>query len=264
MLFSECLASMQPQNGGWSAVIGEDWTQGRATFGGLVGALGNEAMRRLVPQDRELREIETVFVGPTMAGPVRIEAQILRVGKAVTIANAIVMSAGKISATLTGIYGTDRTAALSLVPTTAANVRPVEDLPDPGVLSHLGGRSFLQHFGFRWAEGTRPFSGSSSRKAKIYVRHEDSAALTESHVVALVDCIPSVVLQLMPTVAPSSSLSWSLQFLRHDYSFAPAAWWRIDAEVDSAANGYSCESSLILDPNGAPAAISRQLVAVFG
>jgi acyl-CoA thioesterase len=264
MLFSECLASMQPQNAGWSAVIGEDWTQGRATFGGLVGALGNEAMRRLVPPDRPLRELKTVFVGPTLAGPVRIEAQILRVGKAVTIANAQLSSAGKISATLTGIYGADRTAALSLAPMAASNVRPVEDVPDPGELLHLGGRSFLQHFGFRWAEGSRPFSGSSSRRAKIYVRHKDSAALSESHIVALVDCIPSVVLQLMPTDAPSSSLTWSLQFLRHDYSFAAAAWWRIDAEVDSAANGYSCESSLILDPNGVPAAISRQLVAVFG
>jgi acyl-CoA thioesterase len=264
MLFSQCLASMRPQDGGWSAVIGEDWTQGRATFGGLVGALGNEAMRRLVPADRELRELQTVFIGPTMAGPVRVEAQILRVGKAVTIANATLMSAGKVSATLTGMYGADRTAALSLAPVTATHVPRVEDLPDPSALSHLGGRSFLQHFGFRWAEGARPFSGSPSRKAKIYVRHKDSAALTESHVVALVDCIPSVVLQLMPAPAPSSSLTWSLQFLRHDYSFAPEAWWRIDAEVDSAANGYSCESSLILDPNGTPAAISRQLVAVFG
>jgi acyl-CoA thioesterase len=264
MLFSECLASMQPQDGGWSAVIGEDWTQGRATFGGLVGALCNEAMRRLVPQDRQLRELQTVFVGPALAGPVRIEAQILRVGKAVTIANARLLSGGKIAATLTGVYGTDRTAALTLAPMAASNVPPVEGLPKPDVLSHLGVRSFLQHFDFRWAEGSRPFSGSSSRKAKIYVRHLDSAALTESHVVALVDCIPSVVLQLMPAAAPSSSLTWSLQILRHDYSFAPAAWWRIDAEVDSAANGYACESSLILDPNGVPAAISRQLVAVFG
>ena len=255
---------MQRQDGGWSAFIGEDWGQGRATFGGLVGALGNEAMRRLVPADRQLRDLETVFVGPTTAGPVRIEAQILRVGKAVTIANARLINNGQISATLTGIYGADRSAALTLLPMAATQVQPAVDLPEPDVLSHLGGRSFLQHFGFRWAEGTRPFSGSSSRRAKIYVRHKDDAALTESHVVALVDCIPSVVLQMMPTAAPSSSLTWSLQVLRHDYSFAPAAWWRIDAEVDSAANGYSCESSLILDPNGVPAAVSRQLVAVFG
>jgi hypothetical protein len=55
-----------------------------------------------------------------------------------------------------------------------------------------------------------------------------------------------------------------VQFLRHDYSFAPDAWWRIDAEVNSAGSGYSCESCVLIDPAGAPAAVARQMVAVFG
>ncbi len=264
MLFSQTLASMQLQDGGWGAVIGEDWSQGRATFGGLVAALGNEGMRRLVSAERPLRALETVFVGPTMAGPVRIEAEVLRIGKAVTIASARLWSDEKVSATLTGIYGAARAAAISIAPTTATDVRRVEDLPAFAAPSNLGATAFLQHFDFRWAEGKGPFAASSSSRTKIYVRHQDSAALTESHLIALIDCIPSVVLQRMSTVVPSSSLTWSLQLLRHDYSFAPAAWWRIDADVDSAADGYTCESSVILDPAGVPAAISRQLVAVFG
>jgi acyl-CoA thioesterase len=263
MLFSETLASMQPLDRGWRAHIGEDWSQGRATFGGMVAALGNEAMRRLVPADRELRGLETTFVGPALAGEVRIEAEVLRVGKAVTIASARLWSDAKIAATLTGVYGSARATALSIAPTVAAGVRPVEGLPQPA-LADMGGPSFLQHFGFRWAEGTRPFTGSSLRTSKTYVRHKDPAPLTESHVVALIDCIPSVVLQLMSIPAPSSSLTWTLQFLRHDYSFSPEAWWRIDAEVNSAGNGYSCESCVLLDPSGEPAAVARQMVAVFG
>jgi acyl-CoA thioesterase len=82
--------------------------------------------------------------------------------------------------------------------------------------------------------------------------------------VALIDCIPSVILQLMSTPAPSSSLTWTVQFLRHDYSFAPGAWWRIDVEVNSAGSGYSCESCVLIDPRGTPAAVARQMVAVFG
>jgi acyl-CoA thioesterase len=263
MLFAETLASIQPQDRGWRAAIGEDWSQGRATFGGVVAALGNEAMRRLVPPDRQLRELSTVFVGPTLAGPVHIEAEVLRVGRAVTIASARLWSADKIAATLTGTYGAARSAAISLLPTAPAGVARVEDLPDPGPALDTG-VSFLQHFGFRWAEGTRPFTGSALRKSKTYVRHRDPGALTESHVVALVDCIPSVVLQMMNTAAPSSSLTWNVQFIKHDFSFAPDAWWRIDAEVDAAADGYACESCVVLDPSGAPAAFSRQMVAVFG
>jgi acyl-CoA thioesterase len=263
MQFSETLASMQPLDRGWRAHIGEDWSQGRATFGGMVAALGNEAMRRLVPADRELRGLETTFVGPALAGEVRIEAEVLRVGKAVTIASARLWSDGKIAATLTGVYGSARATALSITPSVAAGVRPALDLPEQSG-ADMGGPSFVRHFGYRWAEGARPFAGSSLRTSKTYVRHKDPAPLTESHVVALIDCIPSVVLQLMTTPAPSSSLTWTLQFLRHDYSFSPEAWWRIDAEVDSAGSGYSCESCILLDPLGEPAAVARQMVAVFG
>jgi acyl-CoA thioesterase len=206
VLFSETLASMQPQSSGWRAHIGEDWSQGRATFGGMVAALCNEAMRRLVPADRELRGLDTTFAGPALVGEVSIDAEVLRAGKAVTIARSRLWSDGKVAATLTGIYGAARTTALSLAPAVAAGVPAVEDLPESpaGV---IGGPSFVQHFAYRWAEGTRPFAGSSLRTAKIYVRHKDPAPLTESHVVALIDSIPSVVLQLMTTVAPSSSLT---------------------------------------------------------
>jgi acyl-CoA thioesterase len=263
MLFSETLATMQPRDGGWRAFIGEDWSQGRATFGGMVAALGNEAMRRLVPEDRALRGLDTTFVGPALAGEVDIDAEILRVGKAVTIARARLWSDGKIAATLTGIYGMARATALSITPSVAAGVHPALDFPQRSP-ADMGGPSFARHFAYRWAEGAQPFAGSSLRTSKTYVRHQDPAPLTESHVVALIDCIPSVVLQLMSAPAPSSSLTWTLQFLRHDYSFAPEAWWRIDAEVNSAGSGYSCESCVLLDPNGAPAAVARQMVAVFG
>jgi acyl-CoA thioesterase len=262
MLFSQTLASIRPQGKDWTATIGDDWSQGRATFGGMVAALGNEAMRRLVPADRPLRELETVFVGPAPAGLVRIEAEVLRVGKAVTVAVARLWSDDKIAAALSGIYGAARDSAIAIAATAAPGVPPVRELPTTP--RPAGAPAFLQHFDLRWAEGALPFTGSSLSTSKIYVRHLDSSKLTESHVIALVDCIPSVIVQIMSSVAPSSSLTWTTQFLKHDYDFAPDAWWRIDAQIDAAADGYSCESCVLLDPNGRAAAVSRQIVAFFG
>jgi acyl-CoA thioesterase len=264
MQFSQTMASMQASPAGWSAEIGEDWSQGRATFGGMVAALGNEAMRRLVPTDRQLRGLETVFVGPTLAGTVHIEAQVLRVGRVVSIASARLWSAGRITATLTGIYGAPRSSAVSILPHATSGVLKAQELADSFFPMEEGGPAFLQHFGMRFAEGSRPFTGSTVPRSKAYIRHRDTAALTESHVVALIDCTPSPVMQMMTTPAPSSSVTWTLQFLRHDYSFRPEAWWRIDTDVNSAGDGYSCESTVVLDPNGRPAAFSRQLVSVFG
>jgi acyl-CoA thioesterase len=264
MLFSEALASIKPAAEGWIAQVEADWSQGRATFGGMVAALGNEAMRFLVPADRRLRGLDVTFVGPVLAGSVGLDAQILRVGKAVTIAQARVTSDGQTAATLTGIYGHARAVSLNIAPVPAAAVRPVEELPEASSTPWVSSPGFLQHFGMRWAEGARPFSGSSARSSKVYIRHRDPSALTESHIVALIDCIPPPILQMMTTQAPHSSMTWTLEFLRHDYDFSPQAWWRIDTEVKASADGYCQEASVVMDPNGVPMVFSRQLVAVFG
>jgi acyl-coenzyme A thioesterase PaaI-like protein len=182
MLFSQTLASIQPQDKGWSAIVGEDWSQGRATFGGMVAALGNEAMRRLVPADRKLRGLETVFAGPALAGAVRIEAEVLRVGNAVTIASARVWSADKIAATLTGTYGIARSTAMSASPTAAVGVPAVQNLPEK-TTGAGGAPAFAQHFDLRWAEGAWPFSGSSLNRSKI----GDSANAEHARAVELAD-----------------------------------------------------------------------------
>jgi Thioesterase-like superfamily len=262
MLFSETLRSLKPSAAGWKADIGEDWSQGRATFGGLVAALGNEAMRQQVAADRPLRGLNVTFAGPVIAGAVDIDAQVLRVGGAATIAHANLSSANAIAATLTGVYGSARSTSITIAPAAAETACPVEDLPDSFLPA--GGPSFLQHFRVRWAEGTRPYTSTPLRRSKAYIRHRDCGALTESHVVALIDCIPSPVLQMMSKPAPASSMIWTLELLSHDYSFAVDEWWRIDTEVSSSVDGYASQTSLISNPAGVAAAYSRQLVAVFG
>ncbi len=263
MLFTEILASMRSDGAGYAAEIGGEWLQGRAVFGGLATALGNQAMRRLVPADRLLRGLEITFVAPVLPGTVRIETDVLRVGRAVSIAQARLFSAGQLATTLTGIYGASRPAAISIEPPPPSGVPSADALQD-AVLPR-GAPAFLQHFAMRWAEASRLFSGVNSKRSKVYLRHRDAAAAqTESGVIALIDCVPTPVLQMMTTPAQSSSLTWTLEFIRHDFSFAADAWWRVDTDVGSAGNGYSSHSTLVLDPNGVPAAFSRQLVAVFG
>ena len=214
---------MQPLCSGWRAHIGEDWSQGRATFGGMVAALCNEAMRRLVPADRELRGLDTTFAGPALVGEVNIDAEVLRAGKAVTIARSRLWSDGKIAATLTGIYGAARTTALPRANRRCRRARRRGCWTSPPSWAAHPSCSICLPLG----EGTRPFAGSSLAP-KIYVRHRDPAPL-RVHVVALVDSILGGPAAHDHRRA-SSSLTWTVQLLRHDFSFAPNAWWRIDAE----------------------------------
>jgi acyl-CoA thioesterase len=265
MLFSETLQSLRPTDSGFRADIGEDWSQGRATFGGLVAAIGNEAMRRNVPMERQLRGLNVTFAAPVVPGVVDVETRELRVGKVVTIAQAELISAGAVAATMTGIYGSARVPSV-VIRAEAAQAAPptVENLSETVFRPDVGLPAFLQHFALRWAEGTRPFTATPLNRSKAYIRHRDSVSLSESHVIALIDVIPSPVLQMMSKPAPASSLIWTLEFLRHDYQFPADAWWRIDTQVPSSVDGYASQASVVLNPDGIPAAFSQQLVAVFG
>jgi acyl-CoA thioesterase len=264
MLFSETLATLRSSGSAFTADVGDDWSQGRATFGGMVAALGNEAMRRRVPMDRPLRGLNVTFVAPVFPGLVHIDTRVLRVGKVVTIAQAELISADAVAATMTGVYGSARATSIVIEPARAGDAPRAEDLAESAYPPAAGGPAFLQHFALRWAEGTRPFTATPLSRSKAYIRHREAATLSESHVIALIDVIPSPVLQMMSKAAPASSLVWTLEFLRHDHQFDAGAWWRIDTEVPSSKDGYASQSSVLLNPNGVPMALSQQLVAVFG
>lgn len=262
MQFSEILDSIGATGDECQVAVSDDWLQGRATFGGLVAAVGNEAMRKLVPRDRPLRSLQTTFIGPASAGTWRMRARVLRVGRAVTLAQCEVFDGDQIAAVQVGVYGMDRESAVLVKPPAVDPPRQVDEINE---IRYSPERSpaFIQHFALRVAEGAKPFTSTRS-PTKIFIRHRDPAPLSESHVVCLVDCIPTPALSMYRAPAPGSSLVWMLEFFEHDLEFSPAAWWRIDTDIDAATGGYVNQTGLLHDPNGRPVALSRQLFAVFG
>lgn len=264
MQFSETLRTLVAADQEFTITAGEDWGQGRAIFGGLVAAAGNEAMRQLVPRDRQLRSLQTTFVGPAPAGTWRIRPRILRVGKAVTLAHCEILDGEHVLATQVGVYGGPRPSAVSVnARAAAAAPRAVDDINEVRFRPELGFPAFTQHFAMRWSQGAKPFTSEQS-PTKAFIRHRDPAPLTESHIVALVDCIPTPAISMFKTPAPASSLVWTLEFIEHEFDFAPDRWWRIDTDLDAARDGYVQQSGVLIDPDGRPFALTRQLSVVFG
>lgn len=262
MTFSEILQTLRADGNSYRVDITEDWGQGRATFGGLVTAVANEALRQLVPRERPLRSLQTTFVGPAAAGTWQLAPSVLRIGKAVTIARCDVMDHEQIVATVVGVYGGARPSAVSVKPQPVTAARKVHDLRE--VQFKDGAPQFIQHFAVRWAEGAKPFSGSQRTPTKAFIRHREPQPLTESHIVALIDCIPTPAMSMFLAPAPSSSLVWTLEFFEHRFDFPADAWWRIDTDIDAAGEGYVNQSAVLNDPDGRPVALTRQLFAVFG
>jgi acyl-CoA thioesterase len=243
--------------------IDGSWTQGRATFGGVVAAIGNHAMRKLVPADRPLRSLQTTFVGPASApGRWRMDTRILRVGKAVTSVHCQIVDEGQVAAVLVGVYGAPRESVVDVRPTPLTAARPVETLNEvrntPAMLQ------FLQYFAIRWSEGAPPYTAAPRTPTKAFIHHRDPAPTSESHVIALIDCIPTPALSMFKAPAPASSLVWTLEFFEHRFDYPHDAWWRIDTDIEAAGEGYVHQTGVLNNPDGRPIALSRQLFAVFG
>jgi acyl-CoA thioesterase len=257
MHFSAILDSIRFAGSTGHVTVAEDWSQGRATYGGLVAAVGNAVLRRLVPAERLLRSLQTTFIGPAGATTWRIEAQVLRVGKAVTLARCDIVDGEQVAATLVGVYGGPRRSVINVRPAAKPAADGMHELKFPAQQAP----AFLQHFDVRWTDN---YSHGKRTATQAFIRHRDRTALTESHVVGLVDCIPSPALMMIDAFAPGSSLIWTLEFFEHTFAFGPEQWWRLDTRIDAAADGYVNQTGLLLDPNGTPVALTRQLFTIFG
>jgi acyl-CoA thioesterase len=239
------------------------WRQGRATFGGLVVALGLKAMIVQVEPERRPRALQAAFVGPVAAGPVEVAAKVLRRGRAATQVEAEVLQEGQVVCSALGSFGADRPSGLAVAGPALPGLPLPDHLPElpylPGVTPE-----FTQRFAYRFAVGELPYSGSPSRSMGGFCRlREPAREAAPEHVVVLVDAWPAPLVPMLPRPAPSSSLTWSLELVTPTAGASTADWWPFLAEVDHAAGGYGHVRGTLWTPDGRLAALSRQTVVVF-
>lgn len=240
------------------------WAQGRATFGGLVAAAGLRAMRHAVEPQRAPRSLHITFVAPVAPGEAEIRVTPLRQGKSATVVQADVMQGGAVCTVIVGSFGAERQSELRL----EAPPRPLAVPPEAGpAFSHIEGVTpvFTQHYRYRWVIGGLPYSGSHERAIGGWCSYaHEREAVAHEHILGLVDAWPPTVLPNMTTPAPGSSLNWAIQFLPWSPGARAGEWWFYRAEADAAGDGYAHTRAVLWDPQGRPAALSSQTVAIFG
>ena len=96
--------------------IPEDWMQGRAGYGGLVGALALKSMRGRVSSERKVRSLLIAFVGPVGPDEFAIRSRVLREGKSVSQVEAQVVQAGQVCCSVLGSFGADRDSVVRIEP----------------------------------------------------------------------------------------------------------------------------------------------------
>lgn len=266
---------------GGTVEVEQGWTQGRAIFGGLSGALMVSAMKGRIadlaastgkPETvPPLRAVTVAFIGPATPGPVEIEAEILRVGSNVTQCQATLRQSGEVVATALAAFGRRRESALSVVPP-----HPAPEMPEPGTIEPFPYIENLTPEFYRFVElrmvgGQVPFSGSESDGLSGWTSlREAPERFREEHLVLLADAWPPAPLQMLDGFAPGSSLTWTLELIGEigvGPDPAPGeddAVFAYEATTDSARDGYAHTHAMVWRPDGELVAISRQSITIFG
>ncbi len=239
-----------------------DWGQGRATYGGLVGAVAARALESTAP-DRPLRSMMVSFVGPVSPGPVELEIEPLRAGRSATHASVRVRQEGTIRAAVLGCLGQDRPSILSETGPRAPDMTPPDDLPSVPFMEGIM-PAFVRHVHMRFAVGDPPYSGRRSEALGGYCRFRVPTRRVDAALMAaLADIWPAPVIPWLDRPAPASSMTWNLEIVHLDETLPPDAWWTYRAVTEAAEHGYVHFRAELWDANGRLAAVSRQLAAVF-
>lgn len=258
-MFSDLLASATVDNG-LRIDVPNDWAQGRSVFGGLQGALAVRAMRSDVPTT-PLRTLQVTFIAP-VAGTLHARTSVLRAGTSATHVEARIFGAdGALATVAVGVFGRARQSAVAVVP------RPPVEVAATGIemprMSGIG-PAFLEHFTARWLRGAFPASGTTETRHLIEVGLIDSVVTaTEYHAIAIADFVPPLALAMLKTLANGSTLTWMLELVTDRFDTSLTGW-RVDGELIAARDGYTNQSVMLWAPDGTPAALSRQSMAVFG
>jgi acyl-CoA thioesterase len=250
---------------GEELVMPASWAQGRATFGGLISALLFDRMEHLVAPGRAMRSMQVSFVGPVEPGvPATFHADLLREGRAVSQVQGRIVQKGEPRLVSMASFGGDRDSAVRVEGLPAPEAIPAEQCQG---LPYIEGVTpeFTQHIEMRWAFGHMPFTGKGGREMGGWMRfREPPEAISDAHLVALVDAWPAPVLPHLEARVPASSLSWALDILHPRPAIEPGDWLLYKATIDQAGEGYCHFQASIWTPSGELVALSRQTVTVFG
>lgn len=259
------ISTLFAQAQGQEVDIPDQFGQGRATLGGLVGGILFAHLHQAVGIDKPPRSVTVSFVGPVESGvKAQLSAEIFRQGKSVTHGQAKLLQDGQVKATLLGSFGGDRTsnvACSAVEPPPSKSPEEALKLPYiPGVVPE-----FIQQFDIRIGSGDMPYSGGAPDFSG-YMRFGEpwqEGDFSLAHLVTLVDVWPPSIIPVLKAPAPVSSLAWTMEFIQPLSDETIRTLWHYAVKTDFAAAGYSHSRANIWNERGELMVISRQTVTVF-
>lgn len=263
-LFEQIPPFSQPLAPIVGVVVPSSWAQGRTVFGGLSAGLLYQAIVNQWASPLVLRSMSAHFLRPLKVDvPFAIQVEVLRQGKNTAVIEAQAIQGGEVSVTMTTCFGVARATKIVVKADDQHHMRA----PKRGsILMKMPvlAPAFLRHVDLDIVAGGMPFVGGKASGYSGYMRFKKHpVAITDAYIIALIDCWPPTVLQLIKGPAPASTLSWNLEFIHPHKPISPSSWLGYQAVTRQSDDGFAHTEANIWDADGKLIAISRQLVAVF-
>lgn len=262
--FSDATTWKPVDDGRFVGEVDGRWGQGRAVYGGIVGAGLARAMGTLVAEDKQLRSLSLTFAGPVEGGALECATEIVREGRSATFVSGEVIQGGTKRAIANATFGLARQSVLHVPGPTRPDAPPPEE---SAMMPYIEGLtpSFAQRIDFRYTRGGFPCTASETPQIAGWCRfNRDPDPAEAPGILALIDAWPAPAISMLRAPAPASSMSWSVDLFEPRPGARMDEWWYFDARTVFIADGYTSFEASLWAPDGQYVARSCQLVGVFG
>lgn len=262
--FSQAIAWDEIEPGAARGRAVADWSQGRATFGGLVAAIALRQMERIVDPERSPRSLTVHFIKPLSRGEGICRTEVLRTGKAVTLVASRIEQGPELCCVAHGAFASARESIVQVSP------RQPPPLPAPETISELPYiegimPAFLQHVRTRWGYGNPPFSGQAISSIGGYCELVGEPEWADAcAMVTLLDAWPTPAFIPFNSLAMASTIHWTIDFIAEMGTRKYCGPFQYEAMVEAASGGHAHVSAWLWDAQGQTLMRSAQLQAVYG
>ena len=247
--------------------ISEEWGQGRSIFGGLTAALVLVHIESNIDlTGRDLRTVNIHFCGATMADTTcEFRHRILSAGRSVIQIEGQLLQNGEVKTEIIACFTTQRVSAIEITEPTKQFPVAVQDTSEMPVEFKKGSAPlFVSYFDLRQTNDNFLFSGSNSSLITGWMRFaKPSEVLNDATILALIDAWPPAILPMMTTKAPSSTITWNVEFMYPRPPLEVEDLLYYECSGIEAGQGYAHTEGKIYHPNGQLLALNRQMVGVY-
>ncbi|MCS5594957.1 MAG: thioesterase family protein [Porticoccaceae bacterium] len=245
--------------------IDSAWGQGRSAFGGLTAALVlTHIEKKTGLTDRDLRTINIHFCGAVMLDkPCEFTHRVLSEGKSVFQVEGQLLQDGQVKTQIVACFSAQRQSSIQV---THKPVFAEKSLSETMRFPFVKGMApdFVQYFDLRITDGNLPASSSKQSRLAGWMRFANpTKSLDDSAMLALIDAWPPAVMPMLDKPAPTSSITWNLEFIQPRDALQANDYLFYECDVIQADFGYAHTQAKIFHPNGQLLALSRQLVGVY-